>query len=186
MSKIQPVRVVLGDLMLREFLTAESVALLAAFADPDIGLWNPQTTDRAAVAAWAAGRNDWSGGDHASWAIADGEDQLVGSVSLHHIDREQKDAELGYWVAPWARGRGFARLAAQAAAGFGFQTLGLHRIYLHHAVQNAASCAVATQAGFQLEGTLCESHLYGDGVRHDEHLHARLSGDGAAQGSVVT
>ena len=44
-----------------------------------------------------------------------------------------------------------------------------------HAVANPASCRVAEKAGFRLEGVLAQSHRYGDGVYHDEHLHARLA-----------
>ncbi|WP_223884412.1 GNAT family N-acetyltransferase [Micromonospora craniellae] len=42
---------------------------------------------------------------------------------------------------------------------------------------NPASCRVAERAGYPVEGTLRESHRYGDGRRYDEHLHARLATD---------
>lgn len=172
-----PERMHIQDLVLRKYKTHDHASLLTSFADPDIGLWNPQTTDPEEVVAWATARNDWSAGSHVSWAVADAADHLVGSVSLHRIDRQQEDAEVGYWVAPWARRRGIALRVLAAATQCGFETMGLHRIYLHHAVQNAGSCVVATRAGFVLEGTLRQSHLYGDGARHDEHLHARLRTD---------
>lgn len=167
----------LEDLVLREYRPHDHADLLAAFADAEIGLWNPQTTDPAEIAAWAESRNDWSEGDHASWAVADESDRVVGAVSLHHVDLRQEDAEIGYWVAPWARRRGIARRALRAATACGFEAMGLRRIYLYHAVENLGSCVVATQSAFALEGTLRQSHLYGDGVRHDEHLHARLHTD---------
>ena len=31
--------------------------------------------------------------------------RLLGNVSVHQIDHRQQDAEIGYRVAPWARGR---------------------------------------------------------------------------------
>ena len=168
---------------LRAFEWDDEPDLAAALADPAVVAWNPGPAE--GVEAFLRERNDWSAGTHASWAVAapgtqpgaGGRGRLLGSVSLHEIDRDQGDAEVGYWVAPWARGRGVGAAAAAAAAAYGFGRLGLHRVYLFHSVHNPASCAVAERAGFLLEGTLRQSYRYPDGRRHDEHLHARLAGD---------
>jgi RimJ/RimL family protein N-acetyltransferase len=167
-----------GDVWLRPFSVDDVPALQVAFADVDVLAWNPgpeASDDPEAVAAWLRERNDWANGWHASWAISDPSSTLLGSVSLHKIDTDQADAEVGYWVAPWARGRGLAARAVAAAAQFGFVELGLHRLYLFHAVENVASCRVAEAAGFELEGRLRQSYRYADGAYHDEHLHARLA-----------
>ena len=42
---------------------------------------------------------------------------------------------------------------------------------------NPGSCRVAERAGYLLEGTLRDSHRYGDGRRYDEHVHGRLTTD---------
>jgi RimJ/RimL family protein N-acetyltransferase len=173
----QLVRVETPDLLLRGYLPTDVPDLLAAFADAAIALWNPGPEGPEAVAEFTAARNDWSDGDHASWAVADLEDRLVGSVSLHKIDPDQGDAEIGYWIAPWARRRGHAARSVVAASRFGFADLGLRRLYLYHAVENPGSCAVARAAGFRHEGTLRQSYRYVDGRYHDEHLHALLSGE---------
>ena len=61
-----------------------------------------------------------------------------------------------------------------AGRAFGlFEHVGLHRIELHHATGNAASCRVADKAGYALEGTMRQRTLHADGW-HDMHLHARL------------
>jgi RimJ/RimL family protein N-acetyltransferase len=36
---------------------------------------------------------------------------------------------------------------------------------------------VAEKAGFPCEGTLRQAYVYGDGMRYDDHLHARLASD---------
>ena len=95
----------------------------------------------------------------------------------HKIDWDQGDAEVGYWVAPWARGVGLAGRAVTAAAAYAFGELSLHRLYLFHAVDNPGSCRVADAAGFPLEGVLRQSYRYRNGEYHDEHLHARLATD---------
>ncbi len=136
-------RVETPDLLLREFLPTDVPDLLAAFADAAIARWNPGPEGPEAAAEFTVGRNDWSDGDHASWAVADLEDRLIGSVSLHKIDPDQGDAEIGYWIAPWARRRGHAVRSVATASRFGFADLGLHRLYLYHAVENPGSCGVA-------------------------------------------
>ena len=66
-----------------------------------------------------------------------------------------------------------------AACRWAFATVPLERVELCHAVENAASGRVAEKAGFTLEGRLRRSYRYGDGVRHDELLWARLADDPA-------
>lgn len=78
---------------------------------------------------------------------------------------------------PTPAGVGEASLAVATLTGWAFDTLGLHRIELCHAVPNVASCRVADKAGYRHEGTLRESYRYGDGFRYDEHIHGRLATD---------
>jgi len=175
-DKNELVRVEAPGLLLRGFEPTDAADLLAAFADEDIARWNPGPVGPEGAATFMADRNDWTG-NHASWAVADTSDRLIGSVSLHKIDPDQADAEIGYWIAPWARRRGQATGSVLAAAGFAFEQLGLHRVYLYHAVENPGSCGVARSAEFVHEGTLRQSYRYADGIYHDEHLHALLSSD---------
>jgi RimJ/RimL family protein N-acetyltransferase len=166
-----------GDLVLRAYRAADEPALRECFADEAIARWNPGPAD-GDVSAWWQRRNDWSDGEHASWAVGDaGDDRLLGSVSIFKIDPAQLDAMIGYFVLPAARNLGVARRAVAAAVRYGFDRAGLHRIVLFHAVANAASCRVALGAGFRLEGELRESYRYADGIWQDEHLHARLASD---------
>lgn len=174
-----PVELAAGRLRLRPWRTGDVDAVWAALQDPDIASWNGGgVRSRADAEALVARRADWSSGEHASWAVVDPRTgTLVGSVSLHSIDRAQADAEVGYWTAPWARGRGVAPAAVDAACRWAFATLGVDRIELCHAVENAASGRVAEKAGFTREGRLRRSFRYGDGVKHDELLWARLADD---------
>lgn len=164
-----------GDLVLAPFRRADVSRLAEAFADPEIARWNPGADDEAGVVAWIERRNDWSPGGHASWGVFSRTGDLLGSVSLHRIDVEQRDAEIGYFVVPDARGRGAATRAVQTATRYAFNRLTLHRVHLLHAVANVASCRVATAAGYRLEGELRRSFRHADGDYHDEHLHAILA-----------
>ena len=145
--------------------------------DSEILRWNPIA--KPTVEDWLVGRSEWDSGEHASWAVTgiDDPDVLLGAISLHHIDLEQANSEVGYWVAAASRGRGVATRALRLAAGFGFETLELSRVHLYHAIENEGSCGVATAAGFPYEGTHRQSYRFGDGRWHDEHSHARLNDD---------
>jgi RimJ/RimL family protein N-acetyltransferase len=174
---IEPVELRAGELMLRRWREDDADAYWTALESPGGRLWHGSTlVTRDDIVAMLARRSDWTTGDHASWALVDGTD-LLGSISLHRIDREQDDGEIGYWIAPAARGHGLAVLAAEAACRWAFADLGLHRIQLFHAVENTASARVAEKAGFTCEGRLRQSHRYRDGLRHDELLWARLTID---------
>ena len=148
--------------------------------DPDVALWNeaPAVVDVASAVAWCERGADWSSGTHATFAVLDAESgRLVGNVSLFGIDEEQDVASIGYRVAPWARRQGVASAAVRTVTAWAFDALGIERVQLYHAVENEASCGVARAAGFRLEGVLRSSHRYPDGLRRDEHLHARISQD---------
>ena len=178
MEPIEPVTLDAGPVRLRPWRTDDVDAALESLLDPDTRLWNAGwVTTREDALVWLERRQDW-GGDHASWAVEDAAaPRLLGSVSVHSIDRSANDAEIGYWTAPSARGRGVASLAVDAACRWAFATLPVDRIELCHAVENAASGRVAEKAGFTYEGHLRRSFRYGDGVKHDELLWARLADD---------
>lgn len=170
-----------GPVLLRPWQDDDIEAAWAALQDPEIRLWNGTGSDsREDAVRMLRGRQDWSAGDHASWAIADpGTRALLGSLSLFKIDYDQGTAEIGYWTVPAARGRGTATSAVDAACRWGFEALGLDRIELYHAAENTASARVAEKAGFILEGRRRCSYRYGDGVRHDELFWSRLCDDPA-------
>jgi len=177
-AQIEPVEIVAGAYQLCiPNADLDAAAIVAACADPAIMLYNTGPTDLAAARAWCTHRSDWTSGEHASWLVKDTVGTLLGQVSMFRIDPDQRIAQIGYWVAAPARGRGVAAAAVDAAARFGFGALDLHRIELFHAIDNIASCRTAGRAGFAHEGELRQSYRYGDGVFRDEHLHARLSSD---------
>ena len=82
------------------------------------------------------------------------EGNLVGAAGLRDIDAEHSLAELGFWVAVECWGQGYATEAARAVVAFGFEQLGLNRIYAHHMVRNPASGRVLAKIGMHQEGLL--------------------------------
>ena len=78
--------------------------------------------------------------------------RLAGVIDLKHVSWAAKLAEVGYWVAPWARGRGVASGATRALALWAIGSHGFERVELFAATGNAASQRAAEKAGFVREG----------------------------------
>ena len=187
LEPIEPVELKAGPFRLRPWRPEDVEAVWSAFQDPEIRLWNGGGVQSREDALALLGRRlDWTTGNHASWAVVGEDDDAVvlASVSLHSIDRLANEAQIGYWTARGARGRGVAAVATDAVCRWAFDTLPVDRIELCHAVENAASGRVAEKAGFTFEGRLRRSYRYGDGVKHDELLWARLSDDPAPALSI--
>jgi RimJ/RimL family protein N-acetyltransferase len=174
---VRPVELVLPGIRLRPWCTADAPAVLAARGDAAIALWSPEGggSDLDSVRSSLAEFADWSSGERACFALEDDTGALAGSVRLYRIDPARGHAEVGYWTAATARGRGLTYRAVDAVAVWAFEHLGLRHLELSHAVANPASCRVAERAGFRLDGTFRLSYRYGDGRLYDEHRHVRLA-----------
>ncbi|WP_346619962.1 GNAT family N-acetyltransferase [Blastococcus montanus] len=100
---------------------------------------------------------------------------LAGTGALH-FRPGRLGPEIGYAVAPWARGRGYAAEAAHALAEWALG-LGAPRVHLFVDVGNPASQAVARRAGFREEGVVRACLDRRDGSRADAVLFGRVAGD---------
>ncbi|HME80176.1 MAG TPA: GNAT family N-acetyltransferase [Mycobacterium sp.] len=64
-------------------------------------------------------------------------------------------AEVGYGLAPWARGMGVMTRALRLALAWGFGLPGIEVVYWLAQVGNWPSRRVAGRCGFRMEGTVC-------------------------------
>jgi RimJ/RimL family protein N-acetyltransferase len=113
----------------------------------------------------------------AVYAIADPEtDELLGGVSLDRVIPTRGQAEIGYWVGPWARRRGVATAAVRALSEHAL-TNGLERLEVLTHWENGPSQRVALTAGFRREGVRRGALPNRDGGRDDLVSFARLAGD---------
>jgi RimJ/RimL family protein N-acetyltransferase len=146
-------------LLLRPFEEADAPDILAASRDPEIlrwMAWAPAQTAETAL-AWCVTHSNADPGHGVNFAIVDG-DRFVGTVGLSRTDWTDGRVEVGYWIAPWARRKGYAVEATRGAAAYAFGKR-LHRVELLAAVGNHASQGVAEKAGFTREGVLREATL---------------------------
>ena len=163
-------------IVLRQWsLTDADIAMVVRAAqDPAIARFSSvgAATSAQLAAAWIQSRDE---PDRLDWAITTS-DNVLGRVSLAHIDEIDGVAEIGYWLLPEYRGRGLASEAVGAVEHHAFGQLSLGRLVIRHEPQNDRSCLLAQRRGYLAEGTQ-RSALVRDGERRDLHVHARLATD---------
>lgn len=140
---------------------------LEAFApmttDPDVLRYTrfPDPPDpgfpREWLARYDAGR---ATGTKEAFAILDPDDDALLGVALAvEIDRATGEAELGYLVAPAARGRGVATAAVAQLTRWAVDDQGLRRVVLLIAADNGGSRTVAERCGYALERIEADAEL---------------------------
>ncbi|MGW6306727.1 GNAT family N-acetyltransferase [Streptomyces niveus] len=141
-------------LELRPWDDSDIRPLIDVYRDPVLRRWTrlPVTGVEDALRWLEIQRDGWRSGERFSLAVIE-EGRLVGNVALKRgADRR---AEVGYWTAAGARGRGIAPRALEALTGWAFGALpGVTRLELLHQVDNAASCRVAEKTGYVYRRTL--------------------------------
>ena len=108
-----------------------------------------------------------------AFAIARREDDLlIGTIGIM-LKPEDARGEIGYWVGVPYWGQGLVTEAAARVLQFGFEELGLNRIYAQHFHTNPASGAVMRKLVMKHEGVLRQhGRKWGEFV--DYHCYAIL------------
>ncbi|MCH5600672.1 GNAT family N-acetyltransferase [Niabella ginsengisoli] len=79
---------------------------------------------------------------------------LIGRVGLSFINKTNRSANIGYWLASDAQGKGIMTKAVKRIMEFGFEELKLNRLEIKAATGNKRSSAIPEKLGFTKEGTL--------------------------------
>jgi len=145
-------------LLLRSFAREDAPAIARLAGDRQIAATTVRIphpyTDEDALAFLADTGEDFHAGRAVVFAISiPSGGELCGAVGLHTAEAH-RHAELGYWIGVPFWGRGYATEAAFAAVAFGFENLGLNRIFAQCFAGNRASRRVLEKIGMRHEGRL--------------------------------
>ncbi|MET9930348.1 MULTISPECIES: GNAT family N-acetyltransferase [unclassified Streptomyces] len=166
-------------LFLRPWNDGDVEPLVEAYRDPALrrGTRLPVENMKDAAEWLELQRRGWETGERLGFAVHEdhsgaGEGRLVGNVVMKRTGPSQESAEVGYWTAAHARGRGVAPRALEALTCWAFNVFmaeGLERLDLLHQVDNPASCRVAEKARYEFHQVLPARPPF----PRDGHLHIR-------------
>ncbi|RCV54289.1 GNAT family N-acetyltransferase [Marinitenerispora sediminis] len=171
-------------LIMRAFTDADIEDVYLAVSHPSTQVWLPlpapgQPYTLADAAEWCRVRapEARASGDGQQWAVLErGTGGFVGACGLLRTLWRAQVTEVGYWLAPWQRGKGYATEAVAAVARWALRDLGFERLELKAAVGNTASRRVAEKAGFVYEGVERNAMPLHEG-RTDLAVYSLIPGD---------
>ena len=163
-------------LVLREYAADDFDAVHRFASDPESSRfvsWGPNTPEqtRGFIDYWlddqaATPRTRYT------FAITEPGGEPFGSVGIYQEGPHQ--AETGFVLSPDRWGAGFATEAGRAVLRFGFEDLGIHRIYATCRPDNVGSWRVLEKMGMSREGLL-RDHILIRGEWHDSLLYAAIA-----------
>jgi RimJ/RimL family protein N-acetyltransferase len=167
-----------GVVTVRHWRDEDVPAIVAAVQDPEIPRWTSVPdgyTEADSLAFMADTRRAMRSGERCAFGVVE-DGSVAGAIGFPRLSWENARAEVGYWVAAHARGRGVATRAVNLVCAWGFEVCGFHRIELLAATENPASQAVAERAGFAREGVL-RDYMVNKGRWLDMVMFARIATD---------
>ncbi|MFJ9866061.1 GNAT family N-acetyltransferase [Streptomyces sp. NPDC101165] len=146
-------------LLLRPWRPGDAAALVEAYRDDALRHWTSGVVeDEASAARWIGEQaRGWEERRRFAFAVVESgpePERVLGHAVLKFAEAPgAPSAEVGYWTAAPARGRGVAPRALHALTDWAFAAFGgdgLTRLELLHQADNAASCRVAQKCGYAL------------------------------------
>ena len=151
-------------------ITAADAETMAALVDANrahIARWMPwaETGSRTDTIRYCeqAGAARSEGREYSFAIRLDG--RTCGAAGLNRIDRDNRSANLGYWIAAKDQGRGAVTAAVRDVLRFAFDDVQLNRIEIRASTENTRSRAIPERLGFRHEGRLVEAERFGAGYR---------------------
>ncbi len=141
---------------MRNWHQTDAAQVYDACQDPEIQRWTrvPSPYSMADAEDFiAATLERWRAGLPSFGIFEPDGRSLLGSIGFVRSP-DPGVVELGYWVAPAARGRGVATDAARLVCDWAFEHPEVHRIEWTAYAGNLASRRVARRCGFHFEGVL--------------------------------
>lgn len=151
-----------GQITLRALCESDDTFVYLALQDAEIQRWTtlpfPYQQQHAQTFRTQTAVDLVSSGQGLVFLITRGLQQL-GLISLHGITGDT--AAVGYWLAAWARGHGYAQAAVRLIQSCAVPDLWLRQLSWDAIVGNWSSWLVARQCGFRPEGRMRQAMLHG-------------------------
>jgi RimJ/RimL family protein N-acetyltransferase len=177
-----------GALLIRPLEQADRDAVFAAVRESitEVSAWlpwcHPAYMPQETSAFIESTRSAWAQESSFNFGIFETQGGgYLGGISVNHIVRQNRMANVGYWVRTGATKRGVASAAVRLAAQFAFEDLGLSRIEIAAIPENLASRRVAEKAGAKLEA-IARNRIVMHGQAYPAALYSLLPADMAAAG----
>ncbi len=146
----------------------EDAAWYVRSRDEEIFQWTTEKRGLTIAETETAIRQVNAGREAVCFAIADpATGGLLGNIALTFDPDQINTAEIMYWLAADARGRGIATRAVILLSDWAFQSLGLDRIILKTLRGNLRSQRVAERAGFRQMETVEADYIWFERCRRE-------------------
>lgn len=164
-------------LILREWEESDWVAAHAIHSDPEVMRYmtaEPETEEetRATIGDWMSRAAKQPRTSYSLAMILQTEGRLIGRAGLY-ITADSRIAYIGYHLDRAYWGQGYITEAMRPLIQFGFEQLGLHRIYAECHPANTGSARVMERLGMRREAHL-RQNLWAKGEWWDTLVYAIL------------
>lgn len=109
------------------------------------------------------------------------ESEIIGNVTIKHIDWTVPKCELSYFIDKEYEGRGYTSTVMQSIVKHCFEELKIEKLYLRIAPENMASKKIAQKNGFTKEGFMRREYRTGEGALIDIEYYGLLRNENASQ-----
>jgi ribosomal-protein-alanine N-acetyltransferase len=167
-------------LILRPFTLADAPEVQRLVGNRDIASTTiniPHPYEDGMAEEWIrAQEHKFERGESVDFAIVHSKQGLlIGAIGLM-LASDHDRGEIGYWIGKPYWNQGYCTEAASAVLRYGFETLGLNRIYATHFTRNPGSGRVMQKIGMKHEGHL-RQHAKKWGNYEDFETYAILRSD---------
>jgi ribosomal-protein-alanine N-acetyltransferase len=161
----EEMRIETEHLLMREFRDEDWPVMAAYWADPRYQRHYREVEDVQAAVRELIGKFVAGQGEEPrrvfQLAIVDRDSgRLIGNCGVRVNDAKRREGNIGYELNPEVWGRGYATEAARAMLRFGFEELGLHRIWAGCVADNVGSWRVMEKVGMRREAHFREFEWY--------------------------
>lgn len=110
-------------------------------------------------------------GNSIHFAVADEQDEYLGTVSLKHYSSRDKNAEFAISLRPGSRGKGIGEEAIRKMLRLAFEEWEMEKVYLNVLPDNIRAVRLYERCGF-----LCEGEFYRHLYLHGKYQNVRWYG----------